>query len=142
MDFLAPCIRDITGEIYRMDVLQQARSVPPGGHYSPSIRAGDFVYVAGQTPRDSERRIIGTTIEAQTAATMENIRIVLERAGATLEQVVKITVYLADLADAAKFNSVYATYFTGRKPVRTTVGVQLNEVLIEIDAVAYTGEAE
>jgi 2-iminobutanoate/2-iminopropanoate deaminase len=123
-----------------MDVSQGARSVPPGGHYSPSLRAGDFLFVAGQTPRDGERRIIGSTIEEQTLATLENIRMILERVDATIQQIVKVTVYLADMNDAPKFNAEYAKYFADHKPPRTTVGVQLNGVLIEIDAIAYLGK--
>ena len=123
-----------------MDVSQNFRSVPPGGHYSPSLRAGDFLFVAGQTPRDGERRIIGSTIEEQTFATLENIRMILEQDGATIQQVVKVTVNLADMNDAPKFNAEYAKYFGDHKPPRATVGVHLNGVLIEIDAIAYLGK--
>jgi 2-iminobutanoate/2-iminopropanoate deaminase len=112
-----------------------------GGHYSPSIRAGDFVFVAGQTPRDAERRVVGATIEEQTAATIENLRAVLEEAGATLSQVVKATVHLADLSDAPRFDATYARYFPDNPPVRTTVGSVLNGVLVEIDVIAFVGTA-
>lgn len=114
--------------------------VPAGGHYSSCIRAGDFVFTAGTVPRDKDRKIVGATIEEQTAATLENIRVILASAGATLDQVVKATVHLADLSMAPRFDRVYAQYFPNRKPVRTTVGSVLNEVLIEIDVVAYVGE--
>ena len=123
-----------------MDVSQTTRAVPPGGHYSPSLRAGDFLFVAGQTPRDGERRIIGTTIEGQTFATLENIRMILERDGATIQHIVKVTVYLADMNDAPRFNAEYARYFGDHKPPRATVGVQLNGVLIEIEVMAYLGK--
>lgn len=116
-----------------------SRKRQTGGHYSPSLRAGDFVFVAGQTPRDAERRIIGTTIEEQTAATIETLRAVLADAGARLEQVVKATVHLADLRDAPRFNATYAAYFPENPPVRTTVGSVLNGVLVEIDVIAYVG---
>lgn len=110
-----------------------------GGHYSSNIRAGDFVFVAGQTPRDAGRRIVGATIEEQTEATMENLRAVLAHAGATLGQVVKATVHLADLADAPRFDATYAKYFPNNPPVRTAVGSVLNGVMVEIDVVAFVG---
>jgi 2-iminobutanoate/2-iminopropanoate deaminase len=114
----------------------------PGGHYSLGMRAGDFVFTAGHTPRDHNRNVIGTTIEEQTAATLENIKRVLSRFGATFDQVVKATVHLSDLADASGFNATYARYFPNRKPVRTVVGSQLNGVLVEIDVVAFLGKIE
>jgi 2-iminobutanoate/2-iminopropanoate deaminase len=113
-----------------------------GGHYSMGLRAGDFVFTAGMTPRDQNRKVIGVTIEEQTVATLDNIKLVLARFGATLDQVVKATVHLSDLALAAGFNATYARYFPDRKPVRTVVGSQLNEVLVEIDVVAFLGKIE
>ncbi|HVE22085.1 MAG TPA: RidA family protein [Acidocella sp.] len=123
------------------DVDTAVRKRSTGGHYSPSIRAGDFVFVAGQTPRDAERRVVGATIEEQTAATIENLRVVLEEAGATLSQVVKATVHLANLSDAPRFDATYAGYFPDNPPVRTTVGSVLNGVLVEIDVIAFVGTA-
>jgi 2-iminobutanoate/2-iminopropanoate deaminase len=123
------------------DVDTTVRKRLTGGHYSPSVRAGDFVFVAGQVPRDAERRVVGVTIEEQTAATIENLRAVLEEAGATLSQVVKATVHLADLSDAPRFDATYARYFPDHPPVRTTVGSVLNGVLVEIDVIAFVGTA-
>jgi reactive intermediate/imine deaminase len=113
-----------------------------GGHYSMGLRAGDFVFTAGLTPRDKNRNVVGATIEEQTAATLENLKRVLSRFGATLDHVVKATVHLADLANAARFNAAYSRYFPNRKPVRTVVGSQLNGVLVEIDVVAFLGRIE
>jgi 2-iminobutanoate/2-iminopropanoate deaminase len=110
-----------------------------GGHYSHGLRAGDFVYTAGQVPRDSRRNVIGTTIEEQTAATLENVGRVLKSFGATFDDVVKATVHLSDVANAPRFNAVYARYFPNNKPVRTLTGSQLNGVLVEVDVVAYLG---
>jgi 2-iminobutanoate/2-iminopropanoate deaminase len=110
-----------------------------GGHYSHGLRAGDFVYTAGQTPRDSKRNVIGSNIEDQTVATLENVKRVLAKFGATFDNVVKVTVHLSDLAYAARFNAVYARYFPNNRPVRTVTGSQLNGVLVEIDAVAFLG---
>ncbi len=110
-----------------------------GGHYSHGLRAGDFIYTAGQVPRDSKRNVIGTTIEEQTAATLENVGRVLKSFGATFDHVVKATVHLSDVANAPRFNAVYARYFPNNKPVRTLTGSQLNGVLVEVDVVAYLG---
>ncbi|WMT79611.1 RidA family protein [Bradyrhizobium sp. Ash2021] len=113
--------------------------LPTGGHYSMGLRAGDFVFTAGQTPRDLKRNVIGSNIEEQTVATLENVQRVLSEFGATLDNVVKATVHLANLADASRFNTVYSRYFPQTRPVRTVTGSQLNGVLVEIDVVAFLG---
>jgi 2-iminobutanoate/2-iminopropanoate deaminase len=110
-----------------------------GGHYSAAVAAGGFVFVAGQTPRDAERRVVGETIEEQTAAALDNVAKALAAAGATLNDVVKTTVYLTDLALFPRFNAVYANYFPDFKPARATVGCELQGVMVEIDAIAYIG---
>ena len=114
---------------------------PPGGAYSPGLRVGDFVFVAGQTPVDpATGKISGDTIEEQTARVLENIKMILEAAGATMADVVKATVHLSDLSLFQRYNTVYATYFPDPKPVRTTVGSQLIGILVEIDVIAYVGK--
>jgi len=110
-----------------------------GGHYSPATAAGGFVFVSGQTPRDADRRIVGDTIETQTAAALDNVAKVLSAAGGSLTDVVKMTIYLTDLTLFPRFNTVYATYFPHFKPARTTVECGLREVLVEIDAIAHLG---
>lgn len=113
----------------------------PSGAYSQALQVGDFVYVAGQGPFDPEtREIVGETIEEQTAQTLENVKMILEAAGATMADVVKSSVYLSDLEHFQRFNSVYEKYFPDPKPVRTTVGCQLRGFLVEIDVVAYIGK--
>jgi 2-iminobutanoate/2-iminopropanoate deaminase len=112
----------------------------PGGAYSQALRAGDFLYLAGQGGRNPETGKLGETIEEQTAQTLENLKAVLAAAGADMSQVVKSTVHLADLTLFQRYNAVYETYFPDPKPVRTTVGSQLlNNMLVEIDVVAYLG---
>jgi 2-iminobutanoate/2-iminopropanoate deaminase len=113
----------------------------PMGAYSQGLRAGDFIFVSGQVPIDpTTGKIVGDTIEEQTARTLENIKAILEAAGATMADVVKITAHLTDLSNFAAYNKVYATYFPDPKPVRTTVGSQLLGMLVEIDAIAYVGK--
>ena len=111
-----------------------------GGHYSPGVQAGDFLFVSGQTSRDAQRKIIGSTIEEQTRVVMANVRNVLEAAGGSLENIVKTTVHLANLEDQSRFNDVYSDYFPKFRPARTTVGSQLNQVLVGIDVIAYMGK--
>ncbi|CAM3867339.1 RidA family protein [Bordetella tumulicola] len=122
------------------EMIHRERDKGRGGHYSHAVRAGDFVFVSGQTPRDADRVIVGKTIEEQTSVTLENVRLTLEAAGGGLEHVVKVGVFLSDLADARRFNKIYSEHFPAFMPARTTVGSELNGVLVEIDVVAYIPE--
>lgn len=97
-----------------------------------------MIFTAGQVPRDTARKVIGTNIVEQTEATFRNLESVLGDFGAGLEDVVKATVHLQDLSDVGGFNEVYARYFPGKKPARTVVGSNLNGVLVEIDVVAVS----
>ena len=116
-------------------------SAAPGGSYSQGLRVGDFVFVAGQVPRNpATGEIQGDTIEEQTAQCLENVKAVLEAGGATMADVVKATVHLSDLSLFARYDKVYATYFPDPKPTRTTVGSQLAGFLVEIDVIAYIGK--
>jgi 2-iminobutanoate/2-iminopropanoate deaminase len=120
--------------------VQTDKAPMPGGAYSQAIRAGDFIFVAGTVPRHPETGTIPNTIEEQTAQVLDNIRAILEAAGASLDDVVKTTVHLSDLSLFDRYNKVYASYFSDPKPVRTTVGSQLNNIMVEIDVVAYVGQ--
>ncbi len=115
-------------------------SAAPAGAYSQGLRVGDFVFVSGQGPRDPLTGEMGATIEEQTARTLENVKAILEAGGASMADVVKVSAHLSDLALFEAYNRVYATYFPDPKPVRTTVGSQLNGILVEIDAIAYVGK--
>lgn len=113
----------------------------PIGAYSQGLRAGGFIFVSGQGPLDpATGKIVGETIEDQTARVLENIKAVLEAGGANMADVVKVTAHLSDLALFESYNKVYATYFPDPKPTRTTVGSQLPGILVEIDAIAYVGD--
>lgn len=113
----------------------------PGGAYSQGIRAGDFVYVSGQGPIDPvSGEVVGATIEEQTERTLENVKAILEAAGASMADAVKATVHLSDLALFDRYDEVYLRYFPDPKPVRTTVGSQLLGIMVEIDVVAYVGD--
>ncbi len=121
-------------------VVHVANGPQPGGAYSPILRVGDFIFVSGQAPIDpTTNEIVGDTIEEQTARTLENIKLLLAAAGAEMSDVVKATVHLSDMALFDRYNAVYATYFPDPKPVRTTVGSQLDGFMVEIDVIAYLG---
>ena len=122
-------------------LIQSETTPKPGGAYSPGLRAGDFIFVAGQGPTNpATGKLAGDTIEEQTAQVLENVKAILEAGGATMADVVKATVHLSDLSLFPRYNEVYARYFPDPKPVRTTVGSQLLGILVEIDVIAYVGE--
>jgi 2-iminobutanoate/2-iminopropanoate deaminase len=122
-------------------LIQPANGAPPGGAYSPGVRAGDFVFVSGQGPIDpASGQVVGATIEEQTTRTLENVKLILEAAGATMADVVKATVILSDMSLFPRYNAVYATYFPDPKPARTTSASDLLGRLVEIDVIAYVGD--
>lgn len=112
------------------------------GHYCTVRRAGEFLYTAGIVPRDAQRKILGESIEDQTRAVLTNLRSILREANADLSGVVKLQVYLSDLKNMARFNSVYEEMIGDDPPARSTIGCALNGVLIEIDAVVYLGRSQ
>jgi reactive intermediate/imine deaminase len=118
--------------------LRSADAPAPGGTYSQGIDAGDFVFTSGQGPNDPETgRSVGGDIAAQTRRTLENIKAILAEAGLDFGHVVKVTTHLQHLKrDFAGYDAVYREYFTEPYPVRTTVGSDLMDILVEIDVVA------
>lgn len=122
-------------------VTPSAGMAPAAGAYSPAVRAGDFVYVSGQVPRDPRTGEMAGDVEAQTRQTLANVRAALAAAGATLDDVVSVLVHLADIEDWGKFNDVYKATFNPPYPTRTVVGAQLHGFLVEITVVAYVGKA-
>lgn len=112
----------------------------PISHYSDAVRAGDTVYVSGQAGVDARGRLVGAgDVVAQTRQVLENMKAVLAAAGATLDDVVKVTVYLANCADRPKVNEVRKAYFGANRPASTLIGINefaIEGMLVEIDAVA------
>jgi 2-iminobutanoate/2-iminopropanoate deaminase len=138
------CVVALREENMAKYVIQSKRGAPPRGAYSQGWRAGDFIFVTGTGPIDPVTgNLVGDTIEQQTAQTIDNISAILEADGASLGDVVKVTVHLSDTSLFARYNSVYAQRFSQPHPVRTTVGSDLGHtpgMLIEIDCVAYRKE--
>ncbi|HEY6330692.1 MAG TPA: RidA family protein [Blastocatellia bacterium] len=113
---------------------------PPAlGPYSQAIKANGFVFASGQVPTDpATGQIVEGGIREQTQRVLTNLAHVLQAAGSSLAQAVKITVFLADLGDFTEMNEAYADFFPSPPPARTTVQVSRlpREARIEIDVVA------
>jgi 2-iminobutanoate/2-iminopropanoate deaminase len=104
------------------------------GPYSQGITAGNLLFSAGQIPLDPETgKMVGTTIEEQTHQVLKNLRGVVEAAGSSLDQVVKVTVFLTDLGNFQAMNKVYAEYFTSAPPARSAFQVSALPLGAEIE---------
>lgn len=122
-------------------LVESIHAPPARGAYSPALRAGDFVFVSGQSARDGQLNIVGATIEEQTEKTIANVEAILKDAGASLADVVKATVHLSEIGYFSRYNAVYSKMVPEPRPTRTTVGSVLAPgVLIEIDVIAYVGQ--
>lgn len=117
-----------------------ATTAAPGaiGPYSQAIDAGAFVFVSGQIPVNPATGEVPEGIEAQAAQSLANLKAILEAAGLTTANVVKTTVFLADMADFAAMNAQYAAAFSEPFPARSAVAVKTlpKNVLVEIEAIA------
>lgn len=112
----------------------------PVGPYSQAIRAGDFLFVAGQVPVIPETgEFVTESINAQTQQCMNNIKMILNAAGSGLTDVVRTTIYLTNMQDFSEVNEAYGNFFDLDPPARTTIGVASlpKGVAIEIDVIAY-----
>jgi len=106
---------------------------------SQCVRFGNLVYPAGQVPVDPKSgRVVGDDIRSHTRQCLENLKAILTIAGTSLENILKVNVYLLKMEDFDAFNEVYVSYFPSRPPARTTVQVARlwDGILIEIEAVA------
>ena len=121
------------------EIIQTERGPKPIGPYSQAVRANQFLFLSGQTPLDPKTgEMTGTDARQQTERVLENIKGVLEAAGATLRQVVKTTVFLKDINDFPAMNEVYARYFPAAPPARSTEQVARlpKDALVEIEVIA------
>jgi 2-iminobutanoate/2-iminopropanoate deaminase len=109
-----------------------------GGPYSPGVKDGEWLFVAGQSGRDPATGQMAEGVEAQVRQTLENVGSVLRAAGCDFKDVARVGVYLTRAADFATMNAVYREYFREPYPARTTIvcGLVREEMLVEIDAVA------
>ena len=113
-------------------------TLTPGLPLSPAIISGDFIFCSGQLGINSERRLAGEDVTAQTVQALDNLSAVLAEAGASLADVVKVTAFLTRPEDAAAYNAVYQRYFPEAPPARSTVisGLLLPGAVVEIEAIA------
>lgn len=111
------------------------------GPYSQAVAAGNTVYLSGQIGLDPATMQMVEGIDAQIVRVFENLKAVSEAAGATLDDAVRVTIYLTDLANFAKVNEVMVRYFTAPYPARAAVGVKAlpRDALVEADAVLVIG---
>jgi 2-iminobutanoate/2-iminopropanoate deaminase len=127
-----------------MQAIQTPHAPAPGGHYAQAVVHGGLVYVSGQLPIDpaTGERCTGE-IEAQTEQVLRNVAAILDAAGSGLEQVLKTTVYVADIALWGRVNRVYASFFGAHRPARAVVPTTAlhHGFLIEVEAIAAVGPA-
>jgi len=113
------------------------------GPYSQAIRAGDFVFCAGQAGLDpATGNLVSGGIEAETRRVLQNLAAVLEAAGTSLNRAVKTTVFLTNMNDFAKMNAIYAEFFPANPPARSTVQVSRlpKDACVEIEVIALSGQ--
>lgn len=109
------------------------------GPYSQAIEVNGFVYTSGQLPIDpATGEFAGSDVKSQAEQSLKNVKAILEEAGLTMKNVMKTTVFLADMADFAAMNEVYSTYFSEPYPARSAVAVKTlpKGALVEIECVA------
>ena len=114
----------------------------PQRPFSPGIKAGGYIFTSGQagvTNPETGEELKG--IEAQTRQCLENIKRVLEIAGSSMDNVVKTTVFITDVADFSKMNEIYTTYFPQNPPARSTIvtGLVISSMVVEIECIAIAG---
>ena len=121
------------------EVIHTEKAPKAIGPYSQAIKAGDFLFVSGQVPFDPETmEIVEGGVVEQTTRVLENLKAILNEAGATFDNVVKTTVFIKDMNDFATINEIYAKYFDNNKPARACVEVARlpRDVKVEIEVIA------
>ncbi|HUD47598.1 MAG TPA: RidA family protein [Candidatus Baltobacteraceae bacterium] len=122
------------------NIIKPSKAAPAGGPYNHGVRVGDLLFCAGQIPLVPESgQLIAGDIRAQTERALENVKIILQDQGLTLDNVVKATVFMTNLGDFAAMNEVYGRFFTRDFPARTTVQVAAlpRGAQVEIEAIAH-----
>jgi 2-iminobutanoate/2-iminopropanoate deaminase len=121
--------------------VSSAGGAPAIGPYSAALAIGQLVFLSGQIPLGADGAVVEGGIREQTVQVLENMRGLLQAAGANFSNVAKTTIYLADMADFAVVNETYATYFSQPYPARATVQVARlpRDVRVEIDAIVVRG---
>jgi 2-iminobutanoate/2-iminopropanoate deaminase len=108
------------------------------GPYSQAVRVGNLLYTSGQLPINGHGELVNDDIQKATAMCLENVKAILEKAGTSLDKVVKTLVFIKDMNDFVAMNEIYAKYFTENPPARSCVqpGKLPKDALIEIEVIA------
>ena len=117
--------------------ISSSKGAPAIGPYSSALAVGSLVFLSGQIPLGPDGTVVAGGIQEQTVQVLENMRALLDEAGADFSKVAKTTIFLADMGDFAAVNQIYATYFVEPYPARATVQVARlpRDVRVEIDAI-------
>jgi 2-iminobutanoate/2-iminopropanoate deaminase len=116
-----------------------AQAPPPSGGYSQGIRAGDLLYLSGQGPYDAAGERVGETIAEQVGVVLSNLDAVARAAGGSLQNAVRVGMYLSDLGHFDEMDRAYREFFTHPSPARTTIQSDLVGFDVEGDAVVWLG---
>lgn len=121
-----------------IDLVNTQKAPAAIGPYSQATIVGEMVFTSGQIALTPDGKMKENDVTVQTKQVLENLSAVLDAAGSSLENVAKTTIYLSDMNNFAVVNEIYAQYFKGHKPARSTVAVKTlpKDALVEIDAVA------
>ena len=122
----------------KMEIIAKEAPITDGP-YSQAIKIENLIFLSGQGPIDPKtNEISGNTFVDQLELTLKNIKAILESAGASEKDIVKVNAYLSDIGNFGEFNKIYRNFFSDPKPARTTVECQLSGgILVEIDVIAY-----
>jgi len=116
------------------------RGPAPAGPYSHAVVANGLVFISGQGPVNPETGAMPDAFEDQVRQTLKNVQTILEAAGSSLDDVVKVNAYVTDLTRFAVFNDIYKEFFQDDPPARTTVATALLGILVEVDCIAAISE--
>jgi 2-iminobutanoate/2-iminopropanoate deaminase len=124
-------------------VVHPQGAAPPSGSYSPAVKVGNLMFISAQAPKDptTGKIIDSIDIAEHVRRVMDNIGILVKAAGATMDDIVKCTVYLKNIDDFRSYDEVYRTYFKKRFPARTTLEQPrfMDSRIVEIDAIVQLG---
>jgi len=121
-----------------MKIIQTDNAPQAIGAYSQAMKVGDFIFTSGQIALTPSGEMIQSDIKLQTEQVMKNLQAVLQASGSSLQDVIKTTIFLADMDDFATVNAIYEKWFDGHKPARSTVAVKTlpKSALVEIECIA------
>jgi len=124
------------------EVIVSEKAPKPVGPYSQAVKAGNFLFISGQLPiNPATGGIVRGNFEEAVKVVLENVKSIVEEAGGTMDDIVKVTVYMKDLSLFSKFNEIYSQYFRDKYPARVVVEVSRipKDADLEVEAIAYIG---